>query len=272
MQQTARQLSRAPIQVGLLWKFGEGGWLVLALPVHEWWCFYEVVAGCTPHPAATAHLSTGLLMWGISIRLRLLVQGQKNDFTLLPFHNTCPPLIFHPSPLSDVSVFLGNAWCKSMNISRIFDVISYYICLTFLVVFSSLGKRVSVSCAHTQASLCGDYFSCLTQIAYGVPALCGYAQHLVVNDMTACMLVWWDYPWRGLAHVVSCLLKLYEPGDAWGACNTCYDSGYMLSRGVYLVSCHLPLHSAFFVGFKSADYFVYAEVQLFKCGTIGSLF
>lgn len=47
-----------------------------------------------------------------------------------------------------------------------------------LFLLSSMGRIVWASCAHTQSTPCNDYFSCLTQIAYRVPPVRGYGQHL----------------------------------------------------------------------------------------------
>lgn len=60
------------------------------------------VARCAPRPRRTCRQDSWCeeSQWDS----RLLVQGQKRLNTLLPFHNACPPVIPHPSRLSDLSV------------------------------------------------------------------------------------------------------------------------------------------------------------------------
>lgn len=138
--------------------------------LHDWWLWkLPQVAGCRLHPAATAHLSTGLLMWRISMRLQPAGARAKNDWTLscqIITHTSARVFALHRFFFLGLSVLPGHGLCR--------DVHTLNICMGAF----SLGRGVSVSCAHTQATLWDDYFSCLTQIAHGVSALRGYAQQL----------------------------------------------------------------------------------------------
>ncbi len=124
----------------------------------------------------------------------------------------------------------------------------------------------------------------LTQIAYGVPALCGCAHsshpckwygslYVGAVGISVAVLV---RP-RTYSSSSSCLVKLCDPGVARRATRPSYDTGDMLGREVYLVLCHLLLMKTFIflpweslvwcvsVGFNSADNSVHGGVKLWKC-------
>lgn len=107
---------------------------------------------------------------------RLQVQGQKKKKkkvnTVMSFNNAFPAH-FHPPiiPFWISRETLPTPPRPTHTISRC--------CFDFVWLYSfAWGRRVSISCAHTQSTLCDYYFSCLTQIAYGVAALRGYAQQI----------------------------------------------------------------------------------------------
>lgn len=107
----------------------------------------------------------------------LLAQGQKKPKHSLSISQHMLLLIFHPSKLSDLFLLHGNALCR--NVLTPLLIITPSFPPHFSCLYSPLRREgVSISCAHTPANLYHDYFSCLTQIAYDVRALCGCAQQL----------------------------------------------------------------------------------------------
>lgn len=161
--------------------------------------------------------------------------------------DSAPPLVQGQQWLHTVSL------SSSSTLHRRSLFITYppvCVCPVWMYGRSSPGRGVSASCARTSArpSVCGDYFSCLTQIAYGEPRSCSAwlcTVLIFVNDMTACMLVRWEYLWRWrLAHVLlGCLVKLCDPGVAWGAMtqatcpaglSTCFHTGWVWKTLLFL--------------------------------------
>lgn len=157
----------------------------------------------------------------------------KNDLTLSCHFITHASSHFLPSI---GQFFLGKTLCKNMYFLTpvLFkEKKTFYGC-----ILSCLGRRVSVSCALTQDTLCDYYFSCLTQFACGVHVLCGSAQQL--NDMTACMLEWWEY-----RILLSCIMKLCDPGVARTAIRLSYDCGNMHSWDDNMVKWYILQNKTF---------------------------